>query len=153
MNKITFWRTSDPYGCFSNFSAHPIVLDGRTFTTTEHYYQAMKFIDFDIQEKIRKESSPRSAKNLACASYGLRDDWENVKFEVMLTALRAKVSQYKDIKEKLLLTGDLLIEESSPYDYVWGTGRDGSGLNLLGKAWMQIRSEIQNGTRTDFKSI
>ena len=30
MNRILFYRVEDAYGCFSNFSDHPIELDGRT---------------------------------------------------------------------------------------------------------------------------
>ena len=41
---IKFYSTSEEtYGCFSNFSRHPVQIDGTTWPTTEHYYQAMKF--------------------------------------------------------------------------------------------------------------
>ena len=42
-----------PYGCFSNFSGHPVNLEGEVWPTTEHYYQAKKFLDPLIQARIR----------------------------------------------------------------------------------------------------
>ncbi|MEO1140885.1 MAG: NADAR family protein, partial [Pseudomonadota bacterium] len=42
--EIKFYRTGDPYGCFSNFSAHPILIE-TTWPTSEHYFQAQKFLD------------------------------------------------------------------------------------------------------------
>jgi N-glycosidase YbiA len=37
---IRFYRQGDAWGEFSNFSAHPIELDGERWSTTEHYFQA-----------------------------------------------------------------------------------------------------------------
>jgi predicted NAD-dependent protein-ADP-ribosyltransferase YbiA (DUF1768 family) len=36
---IHFYRTEDAYGTFSNFSRHPITIDGIEWPTTEHYFQ------------------------------------------------------------------------------------------------------------------
>lgn len=33
-----------PYGCFSNFSAHGFMLDDLYWSTSEHYFQAQKFV-------------------------------------------------------------------------------------------------------------
>jgi len=138
---IQFWRTVDEYGFLSNFSHHPVEINGKRWPTTEHYYQAMKSLDEDVQEKIRKQKSPKKSKTLAC-SIELREDWEEVKFDFMLEALRAKAEQYDFIRETLIETENEPLAENSPYDYIWGTGADGSGQNLLGKAWMQVREEL-----------
>jgi len=37
---IKFYSTGDEYGEFSNFAHFPIRLKGRTWPTTEHYFQA-----------------------------------------------------------------------------------------------------------------
>lgn len=50
--KIKFYKPKDPYGCFSNFSRHPILLDGRTWATTEHYFQAQKYISAPRYDQI-----------------------------------------------------------------------------------------------------
>lgn len=138
---IEFWRTTDEYGCFSNFSAHPIEIDGRVWPTTEHYYQAMKHTDEDLKEKICKTKVPKIAKTLAYSAPP-REDWEQIKFDVMRKALRAKIEQHPSIKAKLLETGDQPLAEASPFDYVWGTGKDGTGQNWLGKLWMELRESL-----------
>ena len=40
---IHFYSPRDEYGCFSNFFAAPIRLGGKTWPTSEHYFQAQKF--------------------------------------------------------------------------------------------------------------
>ncbi len=60
----------------------------------------------------------------------------------MKKALRAKFTQHQDLKKVLLETGDAEIIENAPGDYQWGCGRTGTGLNLLGKALMDIRGEL-----------
>jgi ribA/ribD-fused uncharacterized protein len=43
MNVIRFYSVGAEYGCFSNFSPHPIRLKGKTWPTSEHFFQAQKF--------------------------------------------------------------------------------------------------------------
>jgi predicted NAD-dependent protein-ADP-ribosyltransferase YbiA (DUF1768 family) len=39
-HEIRFYRETDvPYGIFSNFSPHPITINGLEYPTTEHYFQ------------------------------------------------------------------------------------------------------------------
>lgn len=146
MSNIFFWENSDEFGCFSNFWPGPYVIDGKDWPTTEHYFAAMKTLDTEAQEKIRKAVTPGLAKKMG-REVVLRDDWDQVKFEVMLTALRAKFGDgYPVLKKKLISTDDRPIYEDSPYDHVWGTGRRGSvgtGKNLLGIAIMQVREELK----------
>lgn len=47
---INFYSTSDDYGDFSNFAAWPIKVDGKTWPTSEHYFQAQKFLDEKYRE-------------------------------------------------------------------------------------------------------
>jgi len=65
-----------------------------------------------------------------------------VKYDIMKKALRAKFTQHKDLKKILLETGDAELIENAPKDYQWGCGSKGTGLNLLGKALMDIREEL-----------
>ncbi len=52
MTTIRFYYENEvPYGCFSNFSAHSVVLKGVTWPTTEHYFQAQKFAGKALEEK------------------------------------------------------------------------------------------------------
>ena len=50
MDVINFYSVSEEYGCFSNFSPHRIKLDGKTWPTSEHYFQARKFVGSPDEE-------------------------------------------------------------------------------------------------------
>lgn len=43
MNKIEFSSIKGPFGCFSNFAKFPIIINGKEYPTSEHYYQSQKF--------------------------------------------------------------------------------------------------------------
>ena len=74
----------------------------------------------------------------------LRDNWEDVKVDVMEYCLRSKFDQNPELKEKLIQTGDLHLEESNTWgDKYWGTV-NGEGQNNLGKLLMKIRDEYIN---------
>lgn len=144
MSTIHFYRTGDPYGELSNFAAFPIEVDGQVWPTSEHYFQAQKFLDEAYQEKIRCEPSPMIAARLGRSrSVELRPDWESVKDEVMLVALRAKFTQHAALRELLLGTGAAELIEHTANDRYWADGGDGSGKNMLGKLLMQVRAELQ----------
>ena len=74
----------------------------------------------------------------------MRPDWEEVKDEVMLQALRMKFSQNPEIAEELLATGDAILIEHTQNDAYWADGGDGSGKNKLGLLLMQVREELKN---------
>ncbi|HVR65536.1 MAG TPA: NADAR family protein, partial [Verrucomicrobiae bacterium] len=61
---IKFYRTGDEYGCFSNFAAYSIEVDGLEWPTSEHYFQAQKFSNAEQREKIRQTPSPMIAARL-----------------------------------------------------------------------------------------
>jgi hypothetical protein len=140
---IKFWHTTGKYGPFSNFALFGLMVDEKHWPTAEHYYQSQKTQNSELQEQIRKAASPKKAKQMA-REVALRPDWEDIKYSVMLDALRAKFGQSASLKQLLLETGDEVLIEDSPYDYIWGCGADGSGQNLLGKALMEIREEFRN---------
>ena len=90
-NTIWFYREKDRYGFMSNFWPSPINIGGKSWPTTEHYFQAMKFpTKPEHQEKIRSNKSAWAAKKSGQCRDGFRPDWENVKDDVMYDALMAK---------------------------------------------------------------
>ena len=143
---IRFFSKSDTYRDFSNFAAYPIEIDATIWPTTEHYYQAHKFQDAELQERIRQAEKPVIAKNLArkCKARS-RPDWDQVKDAVMELALRAKFTQHADLRALLLTTGDEDLAETAPNDYYWGVGAEGSGQNKLGLLLMRIRADLREG--------
>ena len=144
---IKFYHSYEPYYCFTNFSQYPIQLDGRQWPTTEHYFQAQKFVGTPYEEAIRKQPNPRGAFDMSRdpnVSRWRRGDWDRIKDDVMLKCLRAKFTQHKDLKQQLLDTGDRKLIEHTSNDSYWGDGGDGSGQNKLGKLLMQVRKEISS---------
>jgi ribA/ribD-fused uncharacterized protein len=140
---IRFYSTKDAYGEFSNFSNHPFKLDGVEWPTSEHYFQAQKFENEEYREKIRTTASPMIAARLGRSRREtLRSDWEEVKDEVMLRALKAKFGAYPQLKTLLLGTGKEELVEQTSNDYYWGCGTDGSGKNMLGILLMRLRDEL-----------
>lgn len=134
-----------PYGCFSNFSAHPVRIDGELWPTTEHYFQAMKFPhEPDRQQRILDTPDPGAAKRIAW-EHGARptQGWDTLRDEVMRIAVRAKFTQHADIRRILLDTGDQTLVEHTKNDRYWGDGGDGSGQNRLGQILMEIRAELR----------
>jgi len=101
-NSIKFYSVTEAYGDFSNFALYPIQLKGKTWATSEHYFQAQKFKGTPHENKIRKASNPMQAALLGrTRKVKLRPDWKKVKDAVMLDAVRAKFLQHNDLKELL----------------------------------------------------
>lgn len=144
MNTIHFYRSSDDYGEFSNFSRHRLHLDGKSWPTSEHYFQAQKFLEAGLREEVRRAATPMlAAQQGRDRRKPLRKDWESVKDAVMLTAVRAKFSQHAELTELLLATGDAELVEHTENDSYWGDGGDGRGRNRLGQILMQVREELR----------
>ncbi len=141
---IFYHDREEPYGCFSNFSAHPFELDGLTWPTSEHYFQAQKFAGTEHVETVRRAKRPHDAARIGRdRALPLRPDWEQVKDDVMRRALRAKFTAHPDIRAVLLGTGDEPLIEDAPNDYYWGWGKDHSGKNMLGQLLVELRAALR----------
>lgn len=142
MNVIKFYSVTDEFGEFSNFAYYPVKIDGKTWSTTEHYFQAQKFNDPNYQEKIRKAKTPNIAAILGRdRKQKIRNDWDSIKCNIMKKALLAKFTQHEILQELLRNTGKAKLIEHTENDNYWGDG--GNGRNMLGTILMDIR-EILN---------
>lgn len=142
---IYFYSVEDEYGDFSNFARYPIRVKGKTWPTSEHYFQAMKFIDPVQQQKIRQATTPMEAARMGRdRKQKLRRDWESVKDQVMYEAVQAKFVQHPELAERLLATQHAKIVEHTEQDSYWGDGGDGSGKNKLGQILMRVRTQLQS---------
>lgn len=144
MRVINFYKTQDDYGCFSNFSRHSVKMPRDEqiliWPTSEHYFQAMKFLDYNLQDEVRLAPTPKAAALMGRdQSRPLRKDWEDIKDDVMLKVVRAKFVQHYDIMMILQSTGNAVLVEHTVNDSYWGDGGDGSGKNMLGKILMIVR--------------
>jgi len=142
---ILFYKTSNEYGCFSNFSQHDFELDGKKWKTSEHFFQASKYVhNPEYYEQIQLCESPNKAAILGRnRKIPLRTDWEDVKEDVMRRALEAKFRAHKELENILVGTGNDLLVEDSPTDNYWGIGREKNGKNRLGVLLMELRKELQ----------
>jgi len=145
MKTIKFYTTKGEHGCFSNFSRHSVKLKGKLWLTSEHYFQAQKFVDTPHEEEVRVEAlTPMQAAKMGREhSRPLRKDWETVKDDIMREVVYAKFTQHKALKETLLATGDALLIEHTVNDSYWADGGDGSGKNMLGIILMEVRERIR----------
>lgn len=140
---IKFYSVNDEYGEFSNLAPYPIRIGGRTWSTSEHYFQAQKFADDSYREAIRAEKSPMKAARMGRSrKRPLRKDWESVKDNVMREAIRTKFTQHAELRELLLDTGNTQLIEHTVNDSYWADGGDGSGRNMLGQILMELRAEL-----------
>lgn len=84
---IKFYKTIGTYGCFSNFSRHPVFIWGYHFMTSEHAYQAAKMLEQDPSEYdfpygehfdiVRTAKSPSQAAKLGRRKdFPMRKDWD-----------------------------------------------------------------------------
>lgn len=130
------------YRFLSNFWLCVVELDGTTYPSVEHAYQAAKTLDpkerepFHRQPPITSAESKKLGKKLT-----LRPDWEEVKLGVMEKLLVQKFA-HADLRKELLATGDTMLIEGNWWgDTYWGVDHKKGGLNHLGKLLMKIRDQ------------
>ena len=141
---IRFYSNSETFKELSNFFPAKFTIDGKVYPTVEHYFQAMKFPNNPaFQDQIIAQKTPAGAKKMGATKViPIRTDWDEIRDDVMKKALRAKFTQNEELKALLLSTEAKPLEEASPTDSYWGTGKNGKGQNRLGKLLMELRAEL-----------
>lgn len=137
---------TDPEEPLGSFSLHAFTLDGKTWPSVEHYFQAMKFesVAQDHFERILNAESPKQARKLGRSRFKkLRPDWAKVKRVVMTRAIYTQCKTHASVAKALLETDERKILEASQYDYYWGCGRDRRGENVYGQVLMDVRKKLQ----------
>lgn len=149
----------------------PLRYDGKDFATAEHLYQYRKLAyadaptaNADLAEQVRVQTTPAKAMFLARGRRTARWPWQTVlsetyaaaqakgaahdptwdyrRVDVMREVVALKVEQDIDFAAKLKATDDKALEEASPYDSFWGTGKKGDGSNWLGRILMEARDKL-----------
>lgn len=134
------------YAFLSNFEPSPFIIDGVTFPTVEHWFQACKTLDSAEFKAIAAAETPGKAKRMG-RHVTLRPDWEEVKVDVMREGLRHKFAN-PTLRAKLLATGnEELMEGNTWHDNAWGNCvcqkcQNIPGRNMLGMLLMELRQEI-----------
>lgn len=132
------------YRFLSNFYPAEVELDGKEYPSVEHAFQAAKTLNPLSRARIHVCETAGGAKRLG-KTVPLREDWEEVKIDVMTNLVTQKFSRHPELKEKLLATGDRELVEGNWWgDTFWGVCR-GTGENHLGKILMQVRDWLSKG--------
>ncbi len=142
---VQFHRLRDSFGDFTNFSRHPVVIDGLRWPTGEHYFQAAKFTDARYAVLIREAGTPsRAAVMGRTRTVAIRADWESARVQIMRRVLYSKFLQHPKLAELLLSTGHQPLVETTARDRFWGNGSDGTGRNMTGLLLQEVREHLRS---------
>ena len=150
---IMFSKTKEKFGGLSNMAGgYPLYINKIKILTSEALYQACRYPnDPTLQMNIVEELSPMSAKDLSRQfEHKSREDWLQIRHQIMRWSLRVKLAQnYDSFSQLLLSTKDLPIVELSYKDDFWGAKPlDNSsnmleGRNVLGRLLMELREYLK----------
>ena len=129
------------YNFLSNFYETPVTVYGVTYKNNEAAFQSQKCLSIEEREEF-SNLNPSEAKSKG-RKVKLRSDWEEMKEDAMYVVVLCKFMQNEDLKEKLISTGDEILEEGNTWgDRIWGTVNS-KGQNKLGKILMRVRDEFK----------
>ena len=144
-------------GPFSQFHPARFNVDGIDYMCGEQFMHAGKarlFGDTAMADRIMRSDSPHEHKLMGGRVSGfVQEIWDANRFALVLAGNRAKFGQNAGLRRRLLDTGDAILAEANPKDYIWGIGlaeddpaaldpANWQGLNLLGRVLMQVRMEL-----------
>lgn len=148
-------------GPFSQFHASRFSVKGREYVCAEQYMHAEKarlFVDEAMAERIMRSDSPHEHKMMGARVTGFDSEtWDARKVAIVTAGNLAKFSQNAGLRRRLLDTGDAILAEANPKDFIWGIGlaiddpaaqnpSNWQGQNLLGKVLMQVRQTLASPT-------
>ena len=163
-NCAVFYKVKEEFGGLSNMSGgYPIKLNGVTIYSSEALYQACRFPhEATWQKEIITQKSPMAAKMKSKKDNRRKDysrqDWEDVRVDLMRWVLRVKLAHHYTAMSKILLaTGDRPIVEKSRKDRFWGAVEDKEGVlhgcNQLGQLLMELRSLIKTKSSKELTKV
>lgn len=143
--------------CLSQWFPSSFVVEDVTYHTAEHWMMAKKaslFNDMEALSKILETPKPAAAKAFGRTVKNFDNAaWEANAYRFVVEGNIHKFSQHGSLKEFLLKTGNKIIVEASPNDFIWGIGLSQDrkeamnpntwrGTNWLGFALMETRDEL-----------
>lgn len=144
-------------GPFSQFHASRFTVDGADYVCAEQYMHEQKarlFGDIAMADRILKSDSPHEHKLMGGRVSGFEQDrWDAEKVAIVTRGNQAKFGQNAGLRRRLLDTGDAILAEANPKDYIWGIGlaeddpaaldpARWQGQNLLGQILMAVRAQL-----------
>jgi len=158
ITEIKFFSSKNKNFEFSNFFPVEIEVDGKKYTSSEHFFQSSKFIyDKAGEEEIKRAEYIRTQPTAILAYKAgktktgakINPNWLIDRDDVMRKIVKIKFTTIPDLREKLLKTRKARLIEASPYDSYWGNKMVGGvpGKNMLGKILEEVRDLIQKEER------
>jgi len=137
---------SGKYRFLSNFYLIPVIHEDIKYPSVEHAFQAAKTTNIEFRKATFLDGKADRAKILGFR-LTLREDWEQIKIQVMYDCVKSKFIINKPLREMLLATGTAkLIEGNTWGDKFWGAVKENNkwvGGNYLGKILMKVRKELR----------
>ena len=158
MNIRCFHNPDEENGYLSNWYVSEFKIDSIKFSSMEQYMmykKAIVFNDTKIAKEILETTDVSKIKALGRKVSNYDDTyWNGVRQIIIYKGLLEKFSQNKDLKKRLLNTGNDILAECAVQDKIWGIGlsmkdvnrwdmEKWRGENLLGFALMMVREELQ----------
>lgn len=158
--EIRFYDDKSKYYELSNYYLTKFTLNGITYKSSEHYYQAHRYPEnspyFNLILAQNTANKTRILSRRETPNYGYAwvkelnklikenpakplENFDNIRLQVMRTAVYAKFNQNPQLKKLLIETHSKKLVEASPRDDFWGIGKNGDGKNMLGKILMEVR--------------
>ncbi len=144
-------------GVFSQWHPTAFVIDNCRFSTAEQWMMLSKarlFGDAQAAEAILGTSDPDQQKRLGQRVRGfVQDEWDRWKVSIVYRGNLAKFEQNEGAARQLRATGDVMLVEANPRDWIWGIGlavgsplvcspSEWKGANLLGRILTKVRGDL-----------
>jgi ribA/ribD-fused uncharacterized protein len=144
-------------GPFSQFHPCRFTLNGSDYVCAEQYMHEQKarlFGDKAMADRILKSDSPHEHKLMGGRVANFEQAiWDEHKVDIVTAGNLAKFGQNAGLRRRLIDTGDAVLAEANPKDFIWGIGLaeddpaaldpyNWQGQNLLGQILMAVRSEL-----------
>jgi len=142
---IDSFTIASGHAFLSNFHPSTIYVDGKSYKTIEHAYQAHKTLVEAERDVVRSAKTPAEAKKLG-RSVQMRPDWDSVKVDLMRSFVRKKFESPFLAQLLINTNDDELIYGNTWNDKFWGVCK-GSGQNWLGIILMEVRTELRHSVK------
>jgi predicted NAD-dependent protein-ADP-ribosyltransferase YbiA (DUF1768 family) len=146
-------KTFTPLHWLGNMSPCKIIYNDEEWDSAEKLFQAMRFNDECIRQKIRNEKGIFKSNLLVSnlSIYTVVEPMSSLDIENLRTAMQLKFDQNKILQLKLLSTDNInlvlfLKKHYDPEDLFWGMtiiDEQWIGMNIVGKILMEIRAKIK----------